>query len=428
MRRFFLFLAVGLWINPAWAMLSIEITQRLPDATPIAVVNFAGLQVVGESPLATIIRTDLERSGEFRPLRPDQMPGLASTAAEVLPGPWAQTETQWIVVGRVQREGERAMKVRFEILRAAGLTRVVDETFTVDLARWRDAAHFISDRIYQTVTGQRGIFSTRLLYVNEYQRGGRKRYRLAISDVDGARQTTLLDSQEPIMSPTWSPDARHVAYVSFEQRRPIIFKQNLATRERVRLAEFPGLNGAPAWSPNGQQLALTLSRDGNPELYVMDLATRALRRLTQHPAIDTEPRWHPNGQSLVFTSDRSGTAQIYQVSLSGDEPRRLTFNGRFNARADISPDGRHIAMVHMTESRNYAVAVQDLQNQLFTLLTTTPLDESPSFSPNGRLLVYATKNGAQGVLGIMSLDGRFKMRLPAIEGQVREPAWSPYLR
>lgn len=411
---------------PARAALTIEISQRLNDATPIAVVPFGGTQP-GEN-AGSIIRADLDRSGSFNSIDPNQLPGRPSSSAEILPGAWQHVPSDLVVVGSTSRMPDGRFVFQYELLRKGGLQRILGETFTVDAQRTRDAAHYISDRIYRQITGEAGIFSTKILYVNQYQRDGRSRYRLELSDIDGARQITLLDSAEPILSPTWSPNARLVAYVSFESRKPAIFVQNLATRQRTRLTDFPGLNGAPAWSPDGRRMALTLSRDGNPELYVMDLETRELQRVTSNPAIDTEPRWTSDGKSLIFTSDRSGSPQIYRINIASGETKRLTFNGSFNARADISPDDRHLAMVHQTGPNNYTIALQDLGTSVFSILTDTPLDESPSFSPNSRMVVYATRKGRLGVLGIVSLDGRFKLRLPAVEGEVREPVWSPYLR
>lgn len=416
------------WVGLAHAALTIEITQRLQDATPIAVVPFGGFNLSNEDSTADIIRADLDRSGKFASLDPRTLPGQPTSSAEMLPASWQNVNADLVVVGNVTQLPDGRYSFRYELLKKGGLTRVLGETFVVEKTRWRDAAHFISDRIYKEVTGLEGIFSTKILYVNQYRRDGRLRYRLELSDIDGARKITLLDSAEPILSPTWSPSARQVAYVSFENRKPSIFVQNLATRQRTKLVDFPGLNGAPSWSPDGKRMALTLSRDGNPELYLMNLENSALTRLTNHPAIDTEPRWSADGTSLVFTSDRSGSAQIYRLDLNTRDVKRLSFTGRFNARADISADGRYLSMVHQTGASTYAIALQDLRTNVFSILTDTPLDESPSFSPNSQMVVYATRKGRQGVLGIMSIDGRFKMRLPAVDGEVREPVWSPYLR
>ena len=411
---------------PAHAALTIEITQRLSEATPIAVVPFGGVQTADNT--GNIIAADLDRSGTFNVIERSKLPSLPSSSAEILPSIWQGVPADFIVVGSVSRLPDGRLSYRYELLKRGGLERALGETFTVDAGRSRDAAHYIADKIYKQVTGEPGIFATKILYVNQYIKDGRKRYRLELSDIDGARQVTLLDSIEPILSPTWSPSARQIAYVSFESRKPAIFVQNLSTRQRTKLTDFSGLNGAPSWSPDGKRMALTLSRDGNPELYVMDLSTNALTRITNNPAIDTEPRWTSDGKALVFTSDRSGGPQIYRVNIATGETKRLTFTGKFNARADISPNDRHLAMVHQVTGNNFTIALQDLNNGVFSTLTDTPLDESPSFSPNSKMVVYATRKGSKGVLGIMSLDGRFKLRLPAVDGEVREPVWSPYLR
>ena len=416
------------WVSGlASAALTIEVTQRADDATPIAVAAFAGIEAENVN-TGSIIRADLDRSGLFRTLDPSRLPGRPASSAEMLPGVWQNIGADLVVIGQATRLANGKYSFRYELLRKGGLERLLGESFTVDASRWRDAAHYISDKIYEKVTGEPGIFATKILYVNQYSRGGKPRYRLELSDIDGERQITLLDSVEPILSPTWSPTARQVAFVSFESRKPAIFVQNLSTRQRTKLTDFAGLNGAPAWSPDGKRMALTLSRDGNPELYLMDLDSRQLTRLTNNPAIDTEPRWTRDGRSLIFTSDRSGGPQIYRLNIASGETKRLTFSGSFNARADISPNDRYLAMVHQTGGNSYAIGIQDLSNGIFSILTNTPLDESPSFSPNSRMVVYATRKGRQGVLGMMSLDGRFKLRLPAVEGEVREPVWSPYLR
>lgn len=409
------------------AGLTLEITQRLNDAIPIAVVPFGGVSDGGEN-AGSIIRNDLDHSGTFASLDPATLPGRPTSSAEILPGTWQNIAADLVVVGSANRLADGRFSFRYELLKKGGLERVFGETFVASSTGWRDAAHYISDKIYKQITGEPGIFSTKILYVNQYKRDGRIHYRLEHSDIDGARQTMLLDYIEPILSPTWSPNGKQVAYVSFESRKPAIYVQTLATRQRIKLTDFAGLNGAPAWSPDGRQMAMTLSRDGNPEIYIMDLDTRALTRVTNNPAIDTEPRWTSDGKSLIFTSDRSGGPQIYRINVATGDTKRLTFSGNFNARADISPNDRNLAMVHQTGASSYAIAVQDLSNGIFGILTDTPLDESPSFSPNSRMVVYATRAGHKGVLGIMSLDGRFKMRLPAIDGEVREPVWSPYLR
>lgn len=408
------------------AELVIEITRGADDALPIAVVPFSGTQASDN--IGSIIKTDLERSGRFRALPDNQLPAQPDSSTGLNYAQWQSIGTNHLVVGSSKTTADGRYEIRFELLSLDRKTRLLGEALTVPASQWRDAAHFAADRIFETITGARGIFATKILYVNQYPHNGKVRYRLELADADGFRPLSILDSPEPILSPGWSPDGRKVAYVSFESGRPAIYTQNIATQQRTRIASFSGLNGAPTWSPDGGRMALTLSRDGNPEIYVMDVATQALTRITNHAAIDTEPRWMPDGKSLVFTSDRGGTAQIYKVSLDDLKVKRLTFEGNFNGRADVSPDGRYLALVNRQRGQQYQIAVQDMNTGVMNVLTQTPLDESPSFAPNGLSLVYASRKGKYGELGIVSLDGRTQVRLPARLGEVREPAWSPYLR
>ncbi len=412
----------------ARAELVIEITRGMADALPIAVVPFAGPQPAGSEGTSDIVRADLERSGRFKPLPYEKLPVKPTSAGQVLYNEWKGSGASYLLVGSIQTTADQRYDIRFELLSMDRQTRILGEKLVVGPAQWRDAAHFISDRVFETITGVKGSFSTKILYVNQYRQAGKIRYRLELADADGQRPLSILDSAEPILSPSWSPDGKQVAYVSFESRRPAIYTQNITSRQRQKLASFKGLNGAPSWSPDGRRMALTLSRDGNPEIYLMDLATQALTRLTNHYAIDTEPRWMPDGKSLIFTSDRGGSAQIYRLNLDDNSVKRLTFEGSYNGRADISPDGRYLAMVHRQQGQRFQIAVQDLQTQVLTVITQTPQDESPSFSPNGTQLVYATRRGKYGELGIASVDGRFQVRLPAQLGEVREPAWSPFLK
>lgn len=417
------FVALAALLSPlAHAELTIEISQRLDSAIPVEVAQFDGFQVAEN--IGAIIRQDLDRSGDLRavsaalqPLDPEDPANLAA----------ARGAPDLRVSGQVSRVPDGRYRFQYRLYNAARGETLLTESLLAGSGRWREVAHLISDRIYQKITGFRGIFSTRLLFVQEYRQGKRSRYRLAMSDADGRRQVTVLDSDEPVMAPSWSPNARQVAYVSFESGRAGVYVHDLASRQRQLVSEGQGIASAPAWSPDGRRLALSLSRDGNPELYVLTLATRDLQRVTQHPAIDTEPRWSPDGQTLYFTSDRGGAPQIYKVAAAGGEPRRVTFSGRFNARCDISPQGDRLAVVH--EGRGgYQIAVQDLRNGIMDEITQTPLDGSPSFAPNGRQLIYSTRVGNRHLLAISSVDGRFNMRLPPLEGLVREPAWSPFLQ
>ncbi len=290
----------------------------------------------------------------------------------------------------------------------------------------RATAHHIADIVYETLTGQPGAFATRIAYVTSVQLAENKeRVELRIADADGYSPQTIVSSEEPIMSPAWSPDGRKIAYVSFENAQPSIWVQEVFTGKRQKMTAFKGINGAPAWSPDGRYLALTLSKDGNPDIFVMDVARRSLRPLTRHWSIDTEPAWSPDGKSLVFTSDRGGAPQIYRVPVSGGEAQRVSFEGKYNARASYSPNGRLLTMVTRVD-KQYRIATLDLETRDFRVMSTGRLDESPSFAPNGSMIIYATRVNGKGVLAAVSTDGRIQQRLRLQEGDVREPVWSPY--
>jgi TolB protein len=412
------------------AQVTVVIDQGVTDPTKIAVVPFSGapgLQV--ENP-AGIIGFDLARSGQFAPIDSKNMLSLPVRPEEVVFRDWKILGAEYLVIGRAETDVDGKIAVTYQLFDVVNQRQLVSERLKGDRANVRDMAHMASDTIYEKITGIRGAFSTKIIYVLASGLGTQAaRFKLEMADVDGARPKTLLESREPILSVAWSPEGKQVAYVSFERGKPAIFLQNIATGGRTLLTDFPGLNSAPAFAPDGRRLALVLSRDGNAEIYTMDLATKALTRVTRHHAIDTEPSWTADGRSLVFTSDRGGKPQIYKVELASGLTERVTFEGDYNARARMLPDGKHIVFVHRQESNAiFHIALLDLERDRMQVLTQTSLDESPSIAPNGTMLIYATQDRGRGILAVVSIDGRVKYRLPSAAGDVREPDWSPFLR
>ena len=431
MNRLFLLVLLFAASLPTRADLTIEITQGVEGALPIAVVPFAwrgdaGLlppQAVGE-----VVAADLRRSGRFKPLPKGEMLARPSRGEDVDFRDWRALNVENLVIGDVSPNGPGGYLVKFylyDVFRGEQITGFSVPTTARDL---RATAHHIADIIYETLTGEPGAFATRIAYVTSIrsgEEGQNEKIELRIADADGYNPQTIVSSKEPIMSPAWSPDGRKLAYVSFEDTQPSIWVQEVFTGKREKMTAFKGINGAPAWSPDGRFLALTLSKDGNPDIFVMDIARRSLRPLTRHWSIDTEPAWAPDGKSLVFTSDRGGSPQIYRVSVNGGEASRISFEGTYNARASYSPDGRLLTMVTRVDGQ-YRIATMDASGRDFRVMSTGRLDESPSFAPNGSMLIYATRVNGKGVLAAVSTDGRVQQRLRLQQGDVREPVWSPY--
>lgn len=423
-------LLLALAVPRADAQLTVQITRGMAESVPIAVVPL-GWDAPGAAPwdVSATVHADLERSGRFRPLPRSQMLEFPRSAAAVDAADWRMLKVDYVVVGQLSPLPDGRFELRYELVQAATGERLLGATLPADRAALKLASHRVADAIYERILGVRGAFSTRIAYVAVDGPATARGYRLVIADADGANERVVFASPEPILSPTWSPDGRSLAYVSFHSGLPAVYVQELRTGDQVRVSAYSGINGAPSFSPDGSQLALALSRrDGNVDIYVLTLATKDLRRLTDDLSIDTEPAWAPDGRSLYFTSDRAGAPQVYRLGLAaGDRPRRITFEGSYNARPRVSPDGRELAVVTLDRGA-YRIAAVDAERGTPRVLSNGRLDESPSWSPNGADIIYATREGGRGVLAIVAADGRIQQRLAAGSGDVREPAWSPFAR
>ncbi|MHC0016662.1 Tol-Pal system beta propeller repeat protein TolB [Acinetobacter pittii] len=421
-RKHLLSLALITALSPiasttAFAQLYLEIAKAPDQAPKIAIVPFTN-----DNGLYPIVETDLNRSGRFT----SSSKNLPATAAinQIQASDWQTAGIPYVVTGQIKQTAT-GFEVHYQLYDVQKQQYILNELLNVPATRIRQAGHMVSDAIFQALTGIPGDFSGRIAYVLRNPATPAERYTLQIADTDGEQPKTVLSSRDPILSPAWTPDAKKIAYVSFETKRPAIYLQDLSTGTREVLTSFRGLNGAPSFSPDGQSMLFTASMNGNPEIYQMDLSTRQVKRMTNDSAIDTEARYTPDGKSFIFTSDRGGSAQIYRYTFADGSVKRLTFKGSFNARGTLSADGKKIALVHRPSGSSYKVAIQDINNGITNILTPTSLDESPSFSPNGQMVVYATREGNRGLLSIMSTDGRFRMNLPSEQGEVREPAWAP---
>lgn len=410
----------------ARAELVIEITQGRDDAVSIAVVPF-GWEGKGLPPedVARIVSADLHRSGQFKPIPPSDMLSTPTTESQVYYRDWKVLGAEYLLIGRLKQGEGSTYLVDFELFDV--YQQKIIRKGNASSRKLRRLAHFISDEVYQQVTGLRGAFSTRLAYVTKEKfANGTERYQLHRTDADGYADHVIVQSSEPILSPAWAPNGRHLAYVAYKSGKPAIYVVDSFTGDDKKVVDFKGLSSAPAFSPDGNKLAFVLSKDGNPEIYTLDFKTQKMERLTNHFSIDTEPTWAPDGTTIYFTSDRGGRPQIYKMDVNSKRVSRVTFEGRENARGSLTSDGRYLVMAHLHLGR-YHIAVQDLVRGTVNILTDTDLDESPSISPNGVMVIYATQKGNRGVLAAVSVDGRVKVQLPSSRGDVREPAWSPFL-
>jgi TolB protein len=415
------FLTNLLFSMPCFAALNLELTRGVNSAFPIAIVPFAA-----DTDIAGIVKNDLRNSGRFRVFAENKMPSTPHTASEINSESWRQASVDAVVVGEVRSTDSSHVSVKFALVDVVKNQKstLVKETFdNIEKKDLRHLAHHISDLIYEALIGEKGAFSSRIAYVlTQHSEGSPTRYILEVADADGYNPRSILASPQPIMSPAWSHDGKKIAYVSFENNEAQIYIAQVASGERHSVSNFSGINGAPAWSPNDQQLALVLSKSGSPKIYVLDLASKSLRQLTQGSSIDTEPNFSPKSHSILFTSDRGGGPQLYKVDLSSHRVERVTYDGKYNARGSFSPDGKHIAMIH-ADGGGYNIAIQDTATGTLESLTKSGNDASPTFSPNGSMVLYETRAGGKRVLGLISTDGRVKLVLPAREGDVQDPAW-----
>jgi TolB protein len=415
----------------AEAQLIVNITRGAESAAPIAVVPF-GWQGAGAPAydLAGVVSADLRSSGRFAPLAVSDMVSRPTQGGQVRFQDWRVLDADYLVIGTLTEDSPDRFTAVFQLFDVTRGEQLTGLRFQAGRADLRATAHRIADLIFQEITGIPGVFSTQIAYVCEERRSdGTKRFRLIVSDADGENARVIADSPQPLMSPSWSPDARRLAYVSFEGNQSAVYVQTLRTGTRERVSARPGVNSSPAFSPDGRALALTLSRDaGNLDVYTLDLTTQVLRQLTTDNAIDTEASWSADGRSIYFTSDRAGGPQVYRVSAEpGGRAERVTYEGVYNARPRLSPDGKQIAVVY-GQNNTYRIGVVDTANGQLNILTTGRLDESPSFAPNGAQIIYATREDGRGVLASVSTDGRIRTQIAAVAGDVREPVWGPFPR
>lgn len=422
-RRLFLSFVLALAAPGAGAQLVFDITPGTQQRTPIAIAPFAGEGALGPTAISAIVRADLERSGLFRAIELPPLNPMPTEASTVNYSEWRARLADALVVGSVSSRPDGRYEARFRLHDTVKQAALGGIAYTMTKDQVRATAHRIADFVYEKLTGDKGVFSTRIAYV--VKRGNR--YELQIADADGEGAETALASFEPIISPAWSPDGRRLAYVSFENKKPVIYVHSLLDGKRNVAANFRGSNSAPAWAPDGKTLAVTLSREGGSQIFLLNPDGSNVRRITTSAAIDTEPRYSPDGKWIYFTSDRGGTPQIYRMSSTGGEPQRVTFEGGYNVSPRPSPDGKSLAYI-TRNSGKFQVALQDLANRQVQIITDSDRDESPSYAPNGRMILLATVMGGRGLLSAVSADGRFKQRLSAAAGgDVREPAWGPFI-
>ncbi|NKB36092.1 MAG: Tol-Pal system beta propeller repeat protein TolB [Gammaproteobacteria bacterium] len=426
----FCFLLIMLSSVCAEDELEIVIDKGIENSLPIAVLPFGWSQAGNLPPIdmMAIIANDLARSGRFAPMSEADMPQKPTQMQQVNFKDWRLLGMENLLMGNIRLNADGNYDIEFRLIDVYKGKQLSGFRIPATAAQLRRTAHQISDIVFEKLTGIRGAFNTRIAYITVRRLEERKKlYSLQIADADGYNPQILLESPEPLLSPAWSPDGSRLAYVSFESRNSAIYIQDVLSGKREKVASNPGINSAPAWSPDGSRLALTLSKGGDPEIFVLHLSSGTLQQITRNRAIDTEPSWSPDGKKLAFTSDRGGGPQIYEIKLQDKRPTRLTFDGVYNARPRYSPDGKSLVMIH-GENKRYRIAILDLAGGYLNVLTESRLDESPSFSPNGSMIMYATTVYRGTELAAVSADGSVHQRLALQEGEVREPAWGPFPR
>jgi len=419
MKRILLAILLAAFALVARAQLTIDITTSGGKQIPVAILPFAGEASQPQS-VSSVISADLGRTGLFRLVNAVGVSPLPTEPSEVNFVDWQSRSAEALVIGKIQSQADGRVEVRFRLFDVAKQSQLASFSYVVAPAQLRATAHRIADVIYEKLTGDKGVFSTKITYV--VKKG--TRFELQVSDADGANAQTVLASNEPIISPAWSPDGSRIAYVSFDQKKPVVVMQNLAQGTTRVIAAFRGNNSAPAWSPDGSTLAVTLTRDDIAQLYLISANGGEPRRITTTPAIDTEPAFSPDGKWIAFTSDRGGSPQVYRMPAEGGAAQRLTFEGTYNVRPRFSPDGKSIAFVQRDAVR-FRIALLELATGQVTVLTDGNLDDSPTFAPNGKIILYEASVGGRGQLAAVSSDGRVRQRLVSSAGDVRDPAWGP---
>ena len=419
-NKFYLILFLLLPII-AKAELTVEVVGGAAQQIPIAIVPFsvqASPTQIAQDNISTVIGADLRLSGLFRVLETRGVTSQPHTLPEVKYSDWTIIQAQALTIGTVESLPGNRLKISFRLLDVLKQNQLLAMEFNITPAQQRATAHKIADMIYEKLTGEKGVFATRITYVNK-ENG---RYSLQVADADGFNAQTVVSSKEPLISPSWSPDGTKLAYVSFEKKKPVIFVQSLVSGQRIVLANFKGNNSAPTWSPDGTKLAIVLTYSANSQIYVINADGTGLQQISFSNGIDTEPEWSPDGASIYFTSNRGGGPQIYRMPASGGDAKRVTFEGAYNVSPHLSTDGKLMTFIKQTPA-GFKVAVQDLATGQVQTLSDTSQDESPSFAPNGRMILYATSIGGKGSLAAVSVDGRVKQRLKDTGGDVREPSW-----